>query len=159
MKRCIYFYNLCWLILSVLIFLINFIIQKFILNNFVLDESLKLFKSFNLVYVQNFGAAFGFLSEQNGWQKWFFIFFGFFVSFFLIVLMCLENFDRKIIFIAYSCVIGGTLGNVIDRLIYGFVIDFIDIYIGFLHWPTFNINDVGIFIGMFFLFLDDYIYN
>lgn len=159
MKKKFYFYNLYWLILSLFIFLINLIIQKFVLNNFFLNESLPLLNNLNLVYVQNFGAAFSFLSKENGWQKWFFIIFGFIISFFLIIIMCLENYNNKIKIVSFSFIIGGALGNVFDRLFYGFVIDFIDIYIGFLHWPTFNINDLSIFIGIFLFFINDYIYN
>lgn len=159
MKKYFYFCNLYWLILSISIILTNLIVQKFVLNNFSLNDYLQIFKNFNLIYVQNFGSAFSFLSKQNGWQRWFFIFFGIVISCILIIAMCLESFNRKMIILSFSCIIGGALGNVFDRMIYGFVIDFIDIYIGFLHFPTFNINDVGIFVGFFLFLLDNYIYD
>lgn len=153
MKKNIYFYNLFCLFFSFLIIILNFLIQKIVLKKIKFyGDNISLFNHFNLIFVKNFGIAFGFLSDQTVWKRWFFIFFGLIICFILIIF----SVYKKDIGVAYFFIIGGGLGNVLDRIRYGFVIDFIDFYIGKWHWPTFNINDVGIFIGMLILFLEDF---
>lgn len=161
MKKSICFYNLFYLLISLLILTLNYFIQQIVLKSVTLCKYVSLINHVNLVFVQNFGCAFGFLSNQNFFLKFFFIFFGLFICFFLMKILFYQNFNEKIINISYSLIIGGSLGNTLDRLMYGYVIDFIDFYIRNWHWPSFNVNDVGIFIGVLILILKDlkYLYK
>lgn len=102
----------------------------------------------------NSGAAFSFLSDAAGWQRWFFI------GLALLVIAVLVTWLRRLppgqtrMALALALILGGAAGNLIDRVVYGYVIDFIDVYYGAWHWPTFNIADSAIFIGAVLLLLD-----
>ena len=106
------------------------------------------------------GAAFSFLSEAGGWQRYFFISLGSVVSIVLVFWMKSLTKDEKCLFFALSLVLGGVIGNVWDRINYGYVIDFIDVSLSFIPlkifnpWPTFNIADSAIFIGAILLIID-----
>ncbi|MGP1930269.1 MAG: signal peptidase II [Arsenophonus sp. ET-YP4-MAG3] len=157
MKNPICSTGLCWLWLTILIFIIDFFTKKFILNNFQLHEFIRLIPFFNLTYVQNPGSAFSFLANKNGWQCWFFSFIAIIICVVFIVIIYHQNINEKLSNIGYSLIIGGALGNLYDRLIYGFVIDFIDFYVDDWHWPIFNIADIAICIGALFIILDNFI--
>jgi signal peptidase II len=102
----------------------------------------------------NSGAAFSFLADGSGWQRWFFIVLAVIViSVLLVWLRRLPTADVRAR-LALALIIGGAAGNVIDRLMYGYVIDFIDIYYASWHWPAFNIADAAISVGAFLLLLD-----
>ncbi len=108
----------------------------------------------NLVLVHNTGAAFGFLSSAGGWQNIFFIIVAVAASVFILWMISrLENKDR-LLAIALMLILGGALGNLTDRLIHGYVIDFMDFYYGTWHWPAFNVADSGITMGATLLILD-----
>jgi len=116
---------------------------------------------FNLVMVYNQGAAFSFLSNQGGWQRWFFTAIGIAAAVF-IVWMLRSHPGQKLFAFALSCILGGAVGNVIDRLIHGYVVDWLDFHFDFLsplfrggHFPSFNIADVAITIGAIALILDE----
>ena len=102
----------------------------------------------------NYGAAFSFLGDASGWQRWFFIVLA------LVVMGILVTWLRRLppgntgARVALVLILGGAAGNVIDRLVYGYVIDFIDVFYGSWHWPTFNIADSAISVGAFLLLLD-----
>lgn len=110
----------------------------------------------SLTLVHNTGSAFGFLAESSGWQLWFFVAVAVVVS--LGILTWLWRSTRKHAFTAasLSLILGGTLGNLYDRLVDGYVIDFIDIHVGSYHWPAFNIADSAICIGVFFFILSGF---
>lgn len=95
----------------------------------------------------NHGSAFSFLANQGGWQKYFLIAIAFLMVGYLLYLIFTELLDWGSAF-AYGSIIGGALGNVYDRFVYGYVIDFIDFHWDNAHYPTFNIADVGIFCGV-----------
>ncbi|XZQ57023.1 MAG: signal peptidase II [Arsenophonus sp.] len=154
MKNSIFSTGLFWLWLTILIFIADFSTKKLILNNFRLYETIPLSSYFNLSYVQNTGVAFGFLADEGEWRIWFFTFITITICFLLITASYRQNINKKLSNIAYALVIGGALGNLSDRLIYGFVIDFIDFYIGDWHWPTFNIADTAISIGVILIIFD-----
>ncbi|MFP3036810.1 MAG: signal peptidase II [Arsenophonus sp. ER-BJ3-MAG3] len=154
MKNSIFSTGLFWLWLTILIFIADFSTKKLILNNFRLYETIPLSSYFNLSYVQNTGVAFGFLADEGEWRIWFFTFIAITICFLLITASYRQNINKKLSNIAYALVIGGALGNLSDRLIYGFVIDFIDFYIGDWHWPTFNIADTAISIGVILIIFD-----
>jgi signal peptidase II len=102
----------------------------------------------------NSGAAFSFLADGSGWQRWFFIVLAVIViSVLLVWLRRLPTGDVRAR-LALALIIGGAAGNVIDRLMYGYVIDFIDVYYESWHWPAFNIADAAISVGALLLLLD-----
>lgn len=108
-------------------------------------QSLPLAPMLNLTLVYNPGAAFSFLSEAGGWQRWFFIALSSVVS--VVLLRWIWRAQTHKSAAALSLVLGGALGNLIDRLAHGYVIDFIDVYYRQYHWPVFNIADSAITIG------------
>ncbi|WP_439841641.1 signal peptidase II [Aeromonas taiwanensis] len=111
---------------------------------------------FNLVHVYNKGAAFSFLADQGGWQRWFFALLAFAICGLLIHWLRKQSVTQRWSGIAYSLIIGGALGNVFDRLVLGHVVDFLDFYWGRAHWPAFNLADSFIFIGAAMIVLDGF---
>ncbi|MGL4249974.1 MAG: signal peptidase II [Aeromonas sp.] len=111
---------------------------------------------FNLVHVYNKGAAFSFLADQGGWQRWFFAVLAFAICGLLIHWLRKQSVTERWSGIAYSLIIGGALGNVFDRLVLGHVVDFLDFYWGTAHWPAFNLADSFIFIGAAMIVLDGF---
>ncbi|GAB5993406.1 MULTISPECIES: signal peptidase II [Aeromonas] len=111
---------------------------------------------FNLVHVYNKGAAFSFLADQGGWQRWFFAVLAFAICGLLIHWLRKQSVTERWSGIAYSLIIGGALGNVFDRLVLGHVVDFLDFYWGRAHWPAFNLADTFIFIGAAMIVLDGF---
>jgi len=108
----------------------------------------------NLTLSYNTGAAFSFLSDAGGWQRWFFIALALVVSAAVALWLSRLGPAERWTGLALSLVLGGALGNVLDRVIHGHVIDFIDFYVGDWHWPTFNIADSAISIGVAILSID-----
>ena len=102
----------------------------------------------------NSGAAFSFLADESGWQRWFFIVLAMVVIGVLVVWLRRLPAEEVRTRLALSLILGGAAGNVVDRLVYGYVIDFIDIYYASWHWPAFNIADAAISVGAFLLLLD-----
>ncbi len=103
--------------------------------------------SFNLTLVYNKGAAFSFLSQAGGWQRWFFSGLAIAVSVFIILWLRRLHARDTWTAAGLSLVLGGAIGNLIDRLIYGHVIDFIDVFYSTYHFPTFNVADSAITVG------------
>ncbi len=113
---------------------------------------------FDLNLAYNYGAAFSFLGNQDGWQRWFFTAIAAAISILLIVWMRKTPVHKKLQNIGMALVLSGALGNLYDRVAYGYVIDFIDWYLskdGY-HWPTFNIADSVILIGVGLLLIDSF---
>lgn len=148
------------LAISVLIIILDQLTKYFVVQELALYESIPVFAGFNITLTHNTGAAFSFLSEAGGWQRYFFISLGSVVSIVLVFWMKSLTKDQKCLFLALALVLGGVIGNVWDRISYGYVIDFIDVSLGFLPWrlfnpwPTFNIADSAIFIGAILLIID-----
>ncbi|PJG59416.1 signal peptidase II [Aeromonas cavernicola] len=111
---------------------------------------------FNLVHVYNKGAAFSFLADQGGWQRWFFAVLAFAICGLLIHWLRKQSVTQRWSGIAYSFIIGGALGNVFDRLVLGHVVDFLDFYWRTAHWPAFNLADSFIFIGAAMIVLEGF---
>jgi signal peptidase II len=130
-------------------------LTKFIAADYLMQHGeLHLMPFLNLVLVHNTGAAFGFLSSAGGWQNIFFIAIALAASAFILWMSWrLESKDR-LLAIALMLVLGGALGNLLDRLIHGYVIDFIDVYYGTWHWPAFNVADSAITVGAALLIAD-----
>ena len=117
--------------------------------------------SFNLTLTYNTGAAFSFLAEHSGWQRWFFTALGIVAALFM-VWMLRSHPGQRLFSSAISFILGGAIGNVIDRLLHGYVVDFLDFHWAFLdgifhggHFPAFNVADMGISIGAMALILDE----
>lgn len=121
-----------------------------------LYETVVVMPYFNLTMAHNEGAAFSFLSEAGGWQRWLFIGLALVISVVLLVWLAKLKPTEKLEAISLSLILGGAIGNVIDRISYGYVIDFIDLYIGHNHWPVFNIADSAICIGAILLVADSF---
>ncbi|MDG1687602.1 MAG: signal peptidase II [Gammaproteobacteria bacterium] len=119
-----------------------------------LYETVAIMPYFNLTMAHNHGAAFSFLAQAGGWQRWFFTVLALVISTVLVVWLAKLKPEAKLEAISLSLVIGGAIGNVIDRIYYGYVIDFLDIYIGSSHWPAFNVADSAICIGAVLLIID-----
>ncbi|MCL2075930.1 MAG: signal peptidase II [Betaproteobacteria bacterium] len=138
-----------YLLLAALILLADQATKLMILANFELYEHVALAPFLNLTLVYNPGAAFSFLAGASGWQKWFFILLALGISVW-IVIMLKRHPERRRENIALSLIMGGALGNTVDRLAYGKVVDFIDFHI----WPVFNLADTSITLGAALLLLD-----
>jgi signal peptidase II len=100
----------------------------------------------NWLLLFNPGAAFSFLAQGSGWQRWFFTILGLLASIY-IVFMLRKNQQENLLCVALSLILGGALGNVLDRFMYGAVVDFIDLHYANWHWPAFNVADSAICIG------------
>ena len=144
-----FFFNKFFFIFS-LITLLDQFTKLLILKNFEIFQSIEIFPFLNIILVFNEGAAFSILSDGFLWQKLLLIFTSIAIILFLTFLLIRE---KKLIFvkIAFSLIIAGAVGNLIDRMRLGMVVDFIDFHIGNLHWPTFNIADSAITIGVIIL--------
>lgn len=145
-----------WLGLSLLIILLDQYSKTVISHTMLLYQSIAIFPHFSLTYVQNTGAAFSFLSEAGGWQRWFFAILTTAISIWLVVWIYRLKHNQTLLAIALSLLLGGAIGNLIDRLIFGYVIDFIDIYYKNWHWPVFNVADMSISLGVFLILLEGF---
>lgn len=136
-----------WLGLAGLVILLDQAGKLWVLGSFRLGESLPVTGFFNLVLVFNSGAAFSFLAGAGGWQRWFFIALALLISAWLVV-MIRRHVAERAAPLAFACVLGGALGNVVDRLRFGAVVDFLDFHLAGWHWPAFNIADAAISVGV-----------
>jgi len=121
-----------------------------------LYETVAVFPYFNLTMAHNKGAAFSFLADAGGWQRGFFIGLTTVISIALLIWLKKLSTQAKLEAIAISMILGGAIGNVIDRIYYGYVIDFLDVYAGSYHWPAFNIADSAIVVGAALLIIDSF---
>jgi len=132
-----------WLLLSASIVAIDQAIKQTIHTLTPYGASYPITSFFNLVHVWNRGAAFSFLADAGGWQRYAFTALGLGVSF-MLAWMLRKGVENKMEALAYSMLIGGALGNVIDRITLGFVVDFLDFHWRGWHWPAFNFADIAI---------------
>lgn len=139
-----------WFLLAGCIVLFDQITKLWVLGAFHYGESVPVTGFFNLVLVMNRGAAFSFLSDAGGWQKWFFVVLALAVSVWLIAEIR-RHATERLLPAAFSLVLGGALGNVIDRLRFDAVVDFLDFHLSGRHWPAFNIADSAITLGVLLL--------
>ena len=112
-----------------------------------------LFPFFNLTLMYNEGAAFSFLADAGGWQRWTFAGFALLMTVALVVWLLRLNAHERMTAAAIALIVGGAVGNLIDRLMTGRVVDFLDVYYGRWHWPAFNVADSAITIGVALLLL------
>ena len=152
---------LLWLGIALALLLADQFTKLLIVGSFALGDSQTVTTFFNLVRVHNSGAAFSMLSSASGWQRWLFTGIGVVAAVF-IVWMLRSHPTQKLFCFALALVLGGAVGNVIDRLLYGHVIDFLDFHWDWLetvffqgHFPAFNVADSGISVGTACLILDE----
>lgn len=145
-----------WLWLSLIVLAVDQWSKIAIDSSMYLYESIALIPGFNLTYVRNTGAAFSFLSEAGGWQRWFFAVLAFTISIVLTVWLYRLKKHETLLAVALALVLGGAVGNLIDRLAYGYVIDFLDVYYQSWHWPAFNVADMAISLGVFLMLLESF---
>ena len=149
-----------WLGLSLVVVIVDQF-TKFMASQYLkLQQPVEIFSWFNLTLVHNTGAAFSFLSQASGWQRWFFIFLAIIVSIIILIWLLRLPAKQRWLACALALILGGAIGNVWDRIIFGYVIDFIDVSISFLPWrlfnpwPAFNIADSAISVGAVMLIVD-----
>jgi signal peptidase II len=138
----------CALLLATLIVILDQATKWMITQTFLFEETLSIFPGFSLTLRHNTGAAFSFLATAAGWQRWFFVGLAFIISSIIIIWLGRLSKDDKSESIGLALVLGGALGNLIDRLWFGYVIDFILVYYKDWQWPAFNIADSAIFMGV-----------
>jgi signal peptidase II len=143
-----------WLCLAIIIILADQFTKTLILGYYKLGDSTPVTSFFNIVRAHNTGAAFSFLAGAGGWQRWFFTGIGAVATIF-ILWMLRSHHGQKLFAFALACILGGAIGNVVDRLLHGYVVDFLDFYYGTWHFPAFNIADSAISVGAACLILDE----
>lgn len=143
-----------YLWLSLLCVIADQVTKVWVQAELTLYERVPVWPFFNLTLVYNEGAAFSFLGDASGWQRWFFISVAVVVSTVMIIWLSRLTVAERLVALALSLVIGGAIGNLIDRLVYGHVVDFLDFFWGTWHWPAFNVADSCIFVGVALLLVD-----
>ena len=143
-----------WLALAALLLLLDQFTKVLIVGALQLGDGFAVTSFFNIVRVHNTGAAFSFLAQAGGWQRWFFTGLGVVAAVFIVWLLHRHPGQRLFGF-AMACVLGGAVGNVIDRVLYGHVVDFLDFHAWGLHFPAFNVADSAITVGAACLILDE----
>jgi len=143
-----------WLGLSLVILIADQFSKLMVLGYYRLGDSTTVSSFFNLVRVHNEGAAFSFLAGASGWQRWFFSAIGAGAAIF-IVWMLKSHPGQRLFAFAMSCILAGAVGNVIDRLAYGYVVDFLQFHYAGWYFPSFNLADSAITIGAVAMILDE----
>ena len=143
-----------WLALAALVIVLDQLTKAVIVQRFQLGDSVYVLPFFNIVRWHNTGAAFSFLAGADGWQRWFFVTLGIGAAA-LIVWMLRRHAGQTLFCLAVSLVLGGALGNVIDRLLHGHVIDFVQLHWAGWAFPAFNVADSAITLGAITLILDE----
>ncbi|MDT8406053.1 MAG: signal peptidase II [Methylococcales bacterium] len=144
------------LMIALMVLVFDQLSKQWVVHNFDLYQSIPVMPFFNLTYLRNTGAAFSLLSEAGGWQKWLFSGLAIGVSIGLVIYLARLPVQQRLLRWSIALVLGGAVGNLIDRLCYGYVIDFLDVYYRTWHWPAFNIADSAISVGVFLMFVDSF---
>ncbi len=143
-----------WLGLALILFLADQFTKVLILGNYQLGDSTYVTSFFNVVRVHNPGAAFSFLASASGWQRWFFTALGIGAAIFIVWLLRSHHQQRLFAF-SMACLLGGAVGNVVDRLLHGYVVDFIQLHYAGWAFPAFNVADSAITAGAIGMILDE----
>ena len=144
-----------WLSLSALIIVLDQASKLWITSHFAYGESLYVLSIFNLVLAHNTGAAFSFLSDAGGMQRWLFSIIAIVVSVWIVWLLRRHS-AQTLFALALSLILGGALGNLIDRIAYGYVVDFLSFHWDEHYFPAFNLADSAITCGAFLMILDSF---
>ena len=148
--------GLRWWWLTVIFLVADQVTKQLIVSNMDLYQSIDILPFFNLTYVHNLGAAFSFLADQGGWQRWFFTAIAAIASIVFIVWLAKTPKQQALLSVAFALMLSGAVGNLIDRVLFGYVIDFLDFYGFGYHFPAFNIADSMIFIGAALMIFDSF---
>ena len=143
-----------WLGLALILLIADQFTKVLILGYYKLGDATYITDFFNVVRVHNAGAAFSFLAQASGWQRWFFTGVGVAAALFIVWLLK-SHAGQKLFSFALSCILGGAVGNVIDRAMHGYVVDFLDFHYAGWHFPAFNVADSAITVGAVCLILDE----
>ena len=145
---------LAWLGWAMLLLIADQFTKVLIMGYYQLGDSTQVTPFFNIVRVHNSGAAFSFLASAGGWQRWFFTAIGLGAAL-LMVWLLKKHAAQKLFAFAIASILGGAVGNVIDRVLYGYVVDFLDFHWRGWHFPAFNVADSAITVGAACLILDE----
>lgn len=143
-----------WLGIATIVLLLDQLTKITITKVFTFGQSHPVTSFFNLVLAYNKGAAFSFLANEGGWQRYFFTAIGIAAAVFIVYLLK-RHAGQRLFCWALALILGGAIGNVIDRILYGHVIDFLDFYVGNWHWPAFNVADSAICVGAVLFVIDE----
>lgn len=145
-----------WLWLSLLVLAVDQVTKWIVDKSMGVYETIELLPFFQLTYLRNQGAAFSFLSDAGGWQRWFFVAlsmsFSAGITYWLVRMKPSRHWEAA----AWSLVLGGAVGNLVDRAFFGYVIDFLDVFYREWHWPAFNVADSAITVGIGMLLIDSF---
>ena len=143
-----------WLGWALLILVADQVTKTLILDSYRLGDATTITSFFNIVRAHNTGAAFSFLAQAGGWQRWLFTGFGVLAALF-IVWQLRAHPGQKLFSFALASILGGAVGNVLDRMMHGYVVDFLDFHAAGWHFPAFNVADAGISLGAVLLIVDE----
>ena len=143
-----------WFLVSVLIVVLDLWTKDIATQSLTLYRPVELTSWLNMTLAHNYGAAFSFLSDAGGWQRWLFTGLASVVTLVLIVWLFRLSAREKLPAAALGLIIGGAVGNLVDRVNHGYVVDFIDVYYRDWHWPAFNLADSAITCGVILLLID-----
>ena len=145
-----------WLWLSALVIALDQASKWLASAKLVLHSPVEVMPMFNLTLMHNRGAAFSFLHNAEGWQRWFFVLIALVVSTVIIAWLRRLQPAQRLMAAGLSLILGGALGNVWDRIVQGYVVDFIDVYYDHWHWPAFNVADSAIVLGAALLIIESF---
>ena len=143
-----------WFWLTVIVIIVDQLSTYQAGQYLVLHEPMAIITGFNLTLMHNTGAAFSFLSQAGGWQRWFFIGLASVIGIGIIVWMIGLPSEKRWLTASLALILGGALGNLWDRVVLGYVVDFIEVYYSDWYWPAFNVADSAITIGAVMLIID-----
>jgi len=144
-----------WFLISAIVVALDLYTKHLVQNTFEYGERLTVTSFFNLVRFHNEGAAFSFLSNAGGWQKWLFTAVAI-IAVIVITYLIRKNPTQKLFCIGLALVLGGAIGNLYDRLTLGYVVDFLYFHINEYYWPAFNVADSAISVGVAILLWDSF---
>lgn len=144
-----------WYALAVLLVVLDQFTKYWVSASFDYGEARAVTGFFNLVLTHNKGAAFSFLASAGGWQRGFFIGIAL-IAIVVISVLLARHSGEKLFCLSLALILGGAIGNVVDRIALGYVVDFLDFYIGGWHWPAFNLADSAITVGAVLLVVDSF---
>lgn len=144
-----------WLGVSAIVIALDLYTKQLIQQAFQFGEQLKITSFFDVVHFHNEGAAFGFLNDAGGWQKWFFASISIVAATVIIYLLKKHN-NEKLFCFGLALILGGALGNLYDRVTLGYVVDFLSFHLNDNYFPAFNVADSAISVGVSILLLDSF---
>lgn len=147
-----------WLLLVGAVIVLDQLTKALIVARLHLGDTVAVASFFNIVFVFNAGASFSFLADAGGWQKWFFVVLALGISAWLTI-MLVRHASDELLALSVALILGGALGNVIDRLRFDAVVDFLDFHWAGMHFPAFNVADSAISVGVALMLLHQFIHK